>query len=208
MAQKFERQFIRPTVVPLLATAIALGLIVLIGKTLLALFESGKPELERLELIGAVCGALAILVIGALIATRPGKLGKLDEPVAVGDRSMFEPPLPPVEVQARNGPLGTADDIKPGDAVYAQSGQLAKVIGTLPGGEEYGQRYNGYIYAEGVFGATSELWIPVEAVIAVYPETHSVFLAIKGDETETYGWNRPPASFRRTPREPEPPKAL
>jgi hypothetical protein len=208
VAQKFERQFIRPTVVPLLATALALGLIVGIGKTLLALFEHGKPELERLELLAATAGALAILGLGGLIATLPGKLGKIDEPVAVGDRPMFAPPLPPVEVQTRNGPLGTVEDIKPGDAIYAQSGQLAKVIGMLPGGEEYGQRYKGYIYAEGVFGATDELWIPVEAVIAVYPETHSVFLAIKGDETETYGWNLPPASFRRTPREPEPPKAL
>jgi hypothetical protein len=208
VAQKFERQFVRPAVVPLLATAIALGLIVLIGKTLLALFEDGKPELERLELIGATLGALAILGVGALIATRPGKLGKIDDPVAVGDRPMFAPALPPVEVRARNGPLGAVDDIKPGDALYAQSGQLAKVIGMLPGGDEFGQRYRGYIYAEGVFGATDELWIPVEAVVAVYPETHSVFLGIKGDETETYGWNRAPAAFRRTPREPEPPKAL
>jgi hypothetical protein len=208
VAQKFERQFIRPAVVPVLATALALGLIVAIGKTLLALFEHDKPELERLELIGATLGALAVLGIGALIVTRPGKLGKFDEPVAVGDRPMFAPPLPPVDVQARNGPLGTVDDIQPGDALYAQSGQLARVIGMLPGGEEYGQRYRGYIYAEGVYGATDELWIPVEAVVAVYPETHSVFLGIKGDETETYGWDRPPASFRRTPREPEPPKAL
>jgi hypothetical protein len=208
VAQKFERHFIRPTVVPLLATAIALGLIVLIGKTLLALFESGRPELERRELLVATAGALAILGIGAFFATRPGRLGKIDEPVAVGDRPMFAPSLPPVEVQARNGPLGTVADIKSGDAIYAQSGQLARVIGTLPGAEEYGQRYKGYIYAEGVFGATDELWIPVEAVVAVYPETHSIFLGIKGDETETYGWNRAPASFRRTPREPEPPKAL
>jgi hypothetical protein len=208
VGQKFERQFIRPTVVPLLVTAITLGLIVLIGKTLLGLYEAEKPELERWELSGAVIMALAVLGIGALLATRPGKLGKLDEPVAIGDRPMFAPPLPPVDVQARNGPLGSVDDIKPGDAVYAQSGQLARVIGMLPGGEEFGQRYRGYIYAEGVFGATAELWIPVEAVVAVYPETHSVFLGIKGDETETYGWNRAPASFRRTPRAPEPPKAL
>jgi hypothetical protein len=208
VAQKIERNFLRPTIVSLCAAGLAALFIVTIGKTLLGLYTKGKPELERGELFFAVGLALAVLGVGAFIATRPRGNSKLDQPVALGHRPMFEPPLPPVEVTARNGPLGTVADIKPGDAVYAQSGQLARVIGVLPGGEEWGQRYQGYIYAEGVFGATSELWIPVEAVIAVYPETHSVFLAIKGDETETYGWNRPPAAFVRTPRAPEPPKAL
>jgi hypothetical protein len=39
------------------------------------------------------------------------------------------------------------------------------------------------------------MWIPIEAVSAVYPETHSAFLAIAGDEIEAYGWDNPPASF-------------
>jgi len=208
VAQKFEQNFIRPAVVPLVAAGLAALFIVTIGKTLLHLYEKGKPELERQELLFGVGLALAVLGIGAFVVSRPRSGGKLDQPVALGHRAMFEPPLPPVDVLARNGPLGTVADIKPGDALYAQSGQLAKVIGVLPGGEEWGQRYKGYIYAEGVFGATDELWIPVEAVVEVYPETHSAFLAIKGDETETYGWNRPPAAFVRTPRAPEPPKAL
>lgn len=208
MAQKFERNFIRPVVVPLLAAGIAALLIVTIGKTLLALHEKGKPELEREELLFAILVAIGVLAIGAFLALRPHRGSRIDQPVAIGHRAMFEPPLPPVRQLARNGPIGTVADIQPGDALYAQSGQLAKVIGVLPGGEEWGQRYKGYIYAEGVFGATHELWIPVEAVVAVYPETHSVFLAIKGDETESYGWNRPPAAFVRTPRAPEPPKAL
>jgi hypothetical protein len=37
-------------------------------------------------------------------------------------------------------------------------------------------------------------------VLAVYPETNSVFLAIKGDETEHFGWNRPPEGLRRGPK--------
>lgn len=82
------------------------------------------------------------------------------------------------------------------------------MIGLIPGGEEHGIRYQGYVYAQGLYGASDELWIPVEAVTAVYPESGSVFLAIKGDETETFGWNRPPEHFRRTPRPPELPKAL
>jgi hypothetical protein len=200
VGQKFERNFLRPAAVPLIAAGLAALLIVTIGKTLLALHEKGKPELERAELMFAVLIAIGVLAVGAFLALRPHSGSRLDQPVAVGHRAMFEPPLPPVDVMARNGPLGTVADIKPGDALYAQSGQLAKVIGVLPGGEEWGQRYKGYIYAEGVHGATDELWIPVEAVIEVYPETHSAFLAIKGDETESYGWNRPPAA--------EPPKAL
>jgi hypothetical protein len=208
VAQKFERNFLRPAAFPLLAAGLAALFIVTIGKTLLALYEKGKPELERGELFFAAGLAVAVLAIGAFLATRPHSGSRLEQPVAIGHRAMFEPPLPPVDVMARNGPLGTVADIKPGDALYAQSGQLAKVIGVLPGGEEWGQRYKGYIYAEGVFGATDELWIPVEAVVEVYPETHSAFLAIKGDETESYGWNRPPAAFVRIPRAPEPPKAL
>ncbi|MBA3275756.1 MAG: hypothetical protein H0T72_08175, partial [Chloroflexia bacterium] len=42
-------------------------------------------------------------------------------------------------------------------------------------------------------------WIPFEAVMSVYPETRSAFLAIKGDETEHFGWNVPPESVRRGP---------
>ena len=53
--------------------------------------------------------------------------------------------------------------------------------------------------ARGMFGASPELWIPFEAVMSVYPETQSAFLAIKGDETEHFGWNVPPESVRRGP---------
>jgi hypothetical protein len=48
-----------------------------------------------------------------------------------------------------------------------------------------------------LYGANDEMWIPLEAVYAVYPETGSAFLAAKGDEIEHFGWNLPPESFRR-----------
>jgi hypothetical protein len=41
------------------------------------------------------------------------------------------------------------------------------------------------------------MWIPFEAVTAVYPETQSAFLAIKGDEAESFGWTSPPESMTR-----------
>jgi hypothetical protein len=70
--------------------------------------------------------------------------------------------------------------------------------------EDYGHLRQGLIYAQGLHGANDELWIPGEAVAAVYPESHSAFLAIAGDEVEFLGWHRPPAGFRRTPRREEP----
>jgi hypothetical protein len=69
----------------------------------------------------------------------------------------------------------------------------------LPGATDFGKRFAGFIYAEGLSGASDELWIPVEAVMSVYPETRSALLAIKGDETEYFGWNEPPESLRRRP---------
>ena len=39
------------------------------------------------------------------------------------------------------------------------------------------------------------MWIPWEAVYAVYPETGSAFLAAKGDEIEHFGWNLPPGEL-------------
>ncbi len=74
-----------------------------------------------------------------------------------------------------------------------------------------GQAQSWYQFASGssgltyafVFGANDQMWIPIEAISAVYPETQAAFLAIAGDEIEAYGWDNPPASFnlRRTREE-------
>ena len=107
---------------------------------------------------------------------------------------MFAPEPPPVDVAARNGPMGTAADIAPGYVLYARSGALAQVIDVLRGVEEHGRVRSGLIYAQGMHGASDELWIPIEAVSAVYPETRSAFLAIKGDEPKpSAGTAHPPA---------------
>jgi hypothetical protein len=200
----FERRIIRPLVVPLGIFVVAAAIIIAIGETLRSLFKEGRADTSRPELYFAVLLALAILGICAFIATRPaGTLGPLDRELAIGNEPMFAPELPPVDIAARNGPLGTVDDIAPGYVLYARSGALAQVIDVLKGVEEYGRVRSGLIYAQGMHGASDELWIPNEAVSAVYPETRSAFLAIKGDETEAFGWNRPPSSFSRQPR-PEP----
>ena len=136
----------------------------------------------------------------AFLDSRPqGTLGPIDRDVALGRRGIFERPEPAEDVLLRQGPLGTVADIQPGYTLYAGNGPLATVRGMLPGATDYGKRFAGFIYAEGLKGAADELWIPVEAVMSVYPETRSALLAIKGDETDYFGWNEPPESLRRLP---------
>ncbi|HEY8445841.1 MAG TPA: hypothetical protein VIL01_01935 [Thermomicrobiales bacterium] len=205
MAQGFMTRIIRPLVVPLGVAIVAGALIIGIGEILLNLFEHGKPELERMELWFAVGLSLVILFGCGFLATRPaGATGLLDREVAIGDKPMFGPNLPPVDLAARRGPEGTVADIGPGYTLYARSGALARVVEVLSGIEEQGKMRRGLIYAQGLFGANDDLWIPVEAVAAVYPETRSAFLAIRGDEVEALGWHRAPASFSRQPRRPGP----
>src|SRR5690606_39189556 len=110
---------------------------------------------------------------------------------------MWDDALPPVDSRARFGELGAAQDIAAGYTLYAASGALATVQGVLPGGVDYGRKFSGMLYATGVKSAAKELWIPLEAVTAVYPESHSAFLAIKGDETEALGWTAPPEGMTR-----------
>jgi hypothetical protein len=203
-----NRLFIRPVLIPVIAFAISALLIIVIGEALLNLYETGVAEIQRREIWFGTVFALLILAAGAFVVTRPRTGGMLERDVVVGGQPMFAPAPPPVDVAMRSGARGVIADVGEGFAVYARSGQLARVIGIVPGGIEAGRQYRGYIYAEGVRGATPELWIPFEAVLDVYPETRAVFLAVKGDETETFGWNKPPASFNRVKMDTELPKTL
>ena len=198
MVARLKRQIITPMVMPIGVAIVVALLIISIGETLLALYQSGTPELQRVELWVGTLASLAIIGVAAFLASRPaGSLGPLDQDVVIGKREFFAPELPPVDVSVRNGPLGTVEDITAGYMLYARNGALARVVGIIPGSEEFGRRFRGFLYAQGVHGASDELWIPFEAVMAVYPQTQSAFLAIKGDETEHFGWNRAPASMRR-----------
>jgi hypothetical protein len=203
---KIYRELIMPAVVPIAVMVLTGILVVGIGEALLHLVDpNAGSELERPELWVATFLSLVVLGVCAFIATRPpGTLGKLDQPIAIGSRPMLAPPLPPVDVQARRGELGTLNDVTAGYTLYARNGALATVREVLPTArEDFGHLRQGLIYAQGVFGANDEMWIPGEAVAAVYPETRSAFLAIGGDEIEFLGWHRPPASFRRTPAKEE-----
>jgi hypothetical protein len=201
----FARAFLRPAFVFIFVALVVALLIVGIGNLLLRLHpEEIAPDLTsefiRPDLLVAFGLSLILLFAGAVLARpRRGEPRRIDEPVAIGERPFFAPVTPPPtdEAATMRGPQGTWGDIAPGFTLYARNGPLAKVVAVLPAEEEYGKTRRGILYASGLYGANDEMWIPVEAVYAVYPETGSAFLAAKGDEIEHFGWNLPPQSFRR-----------
>jgi hypothetical protein len=212
MGVGFGRAFLRPAFVFILVAAIVALLIVGIGQLLLALhpqmveheisgLASTVQEFVRPDLLTALGLSLVVLFGGALLSRPRSKPTPLDEPVAIGERPFFAPVEPPPtdEEATRRGPQGTWADIQPGFTLYARNGALAKVVAILPAEDEYGKSRRGILYASGLYGANDEMWIPLEAVYVVYPETGSAFLAAKGDEIEHFGWNLPPESFRRGP---------
>ncbi len=212
MSYSIGRSFIRPIIFPIVAFIVVAFFIIGIGEILLHLFESGLAEFERKELwFGVIWGLLIIGVASLLVRpshVKGAKKGMLDRDVVIGHKSMFIDSVAPVAPGSRSGEKGGVRDIVEGYTLYARSGEFAKVIGVMPGGTESGRNFRGYIYAQGVRGVSSELWIPIEAVLDVYPETESVFLAIMGDETEAFGWNKPPISFNRAQVVKELPKTL
>lgn len=210
MSGYVKRWLVAPVAIPIGVSIVVGILIVGIGELLIHLHdpEGNKDTLNRPELLTAL-GLAAVALFGlAYVSTRPHNPKGLLERQRVVGGPFLAPPPPPLDMQMRVGIEGSLNDIAEGYTLYARNGRLARVIGTVPGSEEYGRRFSGYIYAMGLHGASDELWVPYEAVIGVYPETRAVFLSIKGDETEHFGWNKPPLSVsRRAPRE-EGPKGL
>lgn len=203
----FAIKWIRPAFFALLAATVAGVAIVTIGTTLLnAVNEDVTSELQRKELWLGIGLTVAILAVASFLSKgKPGEEKFLDEPVAIGSTPMFDLPLPPVDHAARSGEPGTLADLGAGYTLYASSGALATVVDVLKSVEDIGGRTRTLIYGTGLYGVDEELWIPVEAVTGVYPETHSAFLAIRGDEINQYGWNRPPAAFSRNEQKTETP---
>lgn len=210
MGPYVKRWLLAPTVIPIGVSVVVAILIIGIGEILLALVdpEAEKDSLGRPELLFAVAISIVFLAVCALIATRPkGSTGALEADRVIGG-PFLAPPPPPLDVRMRSGRQGTVDEIVEGYTLYARNGPLARVLGTVPGSEEYGRRFSGYLYAAGLYGASAEMWVPYEAVIAVYPDSRSAFLSIKGDETEHFGWTKPPLSVSRKAPISEGPKGL
>lgn len=202
---KQRQQYFDSLVLPV-GTAIGIGiLITIIGRILISFYEGGDPDrLDRPELWIAIAILLGVIFIMGFISRQPDGTGFLGKEVAIGSTGFWDDALPPVDPTAKHGERGTTADISEGYTLYAASGTLAVVQGILPGGVDYGKRYSGMMYATGVKSASRELWIPFEAVTAVYPETKSAFLAISGDEAEFLGWNSPPEGVTRKSTVPVP----
>lgn len=195
---KLRQQYFDSVAVPV-GFLILIGiLIVTIGTTFINAYQGGeKDRIDRPELWIGIAILLGVIAIMSLLARQPDGTGLLGKDVVVGSVGMWDDALPPVDPRARLGELGAVSDIAEGYTLYAASGALATVQGLLPGGSDYGRRYSGMIYAAGVKSASKELWIPNEAVTAVYPESKAAFLAIRGDETEALGWTAPPEGMVR-----------
>ncbi len=208
MGRYIAVRWVRPAIVGITAAAITGFGIFLIGHLLLRFADhSVSQELERKELWIGLALTVGILAIAAFFATRPaGALGPLDKPVAIGKTPMAgELDLTPIPLSAKYGQEGTVADLAAGYTLYARNGGFAETIDIMKSVEDIGGIQRTLIYAKGLYGGQDELWIPIEAVSGVYPESRSAFLAIAGDEAETFGWNRPPVSFSRTERPKETP---
>jgi len=210
MVPYVKRWFLAPAIIPIGVAAVVAVLIIGVGEILVRLYDPTieKDSIGRPELLFAFAISVVFLAICAFLATRPkGSTGPLEADRVIGGPFLAAPP-PPLDVRMRSGPEGTIADIAEGFTLYARSGPLARVLGTVPGSEEYGRRFSGYLYAKGLYGASDQIWVPYEAVIGVYPETQSAFLSIKGDETEHFGWTTPPLSVSRKAPRSEGPKGL
>lgn len=210
MVPYVKRWLLTPAIIPIGVVAVVAALIIGVGEVLVRLYDPTieKDSIGRPELLFALGLSVVFLAACTAVALRPkGSTGVLEADRVIGG-PFLAPPPPPLDVRMRSGPAGTIADIGEGFTLYARSGPLARVAGVVPGSEEYGRRFSGYLYATGLYGASDQMWVPYEAVIGVYPETKSAFLSIKGDETEHFGWTTPPLSVSRKAPRSEGPKGL
>lgn len=199
MGRIFEK-YINPFVLPLGILVIILAVLAGVGEMYLALFVPGDTpdRLNRPELWTSIGILLGVIAIIAFVASRPkGSLGILEKEVMFGRKPLWSDELSPVDARALSGQPGTIGDLNAGYTLYAQSGAIGTVLGILPGGTDYGKRFSGFMHVEGMGHTAKQMWIPFEAVTAVYPESQSAFLAIKGDEAESFGWTSPPETMTR-----------
>lgn len=195
---KFRQQFVDSFAVAIGGIILIIAVLSTIGTIFIKTYQGGeKDRIDRPELLIAIGILLGVIVLMTALSRMPENAGFLGKDVAIGSSGMWDAALPPVDPRAKYGELGSVADISEGYTLYAQSGALGTVSGMLPAGVDYGKRFSGMMYAHGVKSAAKEMWIPLEAVTAVYPGSRAAFLAIKGDETEALGWTAPPESMTR-----------
>jgi hypothetical protein len=175
----FGKLFLRPIILLVIVFAFAVGWVVGYGEWLLAVVDPSvdRDSFARPEIWVAV-GSAAVIVIGAgLIAySPPGRFAFLEQRKLVGREPIFTLPPPGPAAVARHGATGSVGQIGGGYTLFLRDQPLAYVVGTVPGRRGQG----GFLYAAGFEGNARQIWVPVEAVAEVYPDSQSAFLTARG----------------------------
>jgi len=191
----FGKLFLRPIILLVIVFAFVVGFVIGYGEWLLTVTDSSidKDSFARREVWVAIISSAAIVVVAGLIAySPPGRFAFLERSQLIGKEPIFAPPSPGPAAIARSGSTGSVAQVAAGYTLFAKDTPLAYVIGTVPGRRGQG----GYFYAAGFDGNARQIWIPVDAVADVYPDTRSAFLAMRGTDPAAYGWTTMPESVK------------
>jgi len=175
----FGKLFLRPIIILVIVFALAVGFVIGYGEWLLSATDSTieKDSFARPEIwVAVISGAVIVLVAGLVAYSPAGRFAFLERGQIVGREPIFAPPAPGPSAVARSGTTGSVGQIDQGYTLFLQDAPLAYVIGTVPG--RRGQ--SGYLYAAGFEGNARQIWVPVEAVADVYPDSRSAFLTARG----------------------------
>lgn len=187
----FGKLFLVPIIMVAIVVVIVGAFIIGYGEALLHVHDASIAETSfRRPEIWVAAVPSAIVVIGALvIAYSPaGWFGWLEKGMTVGRTPIFAPAGPNAAEQARQGTTGTVDQVAPGYTLFVGDDPLGQVIGQTPGN---------YLYATGFHGGPRQLWIPHDAIDAVYPDSRAAFVRSRGGAIPA-SWASMPANLRRS----------
>lgn len=191
----FGKLFLRPLILLVVVFSAAVGFVVGYGEWLLAVTDPliDKDSFARPELWVAIISGAAIVIVAGLIAySPPGRFAFLERSQIIGKEPIFAPPPPGPAAVARSGSTGSVAQIVEGYTLFAKDTPLAYVIGTVPSRRGQG----GFLYAAGFDGNARQIWIPLDAVADVYPDTRSAFLTMRGTDPAALGWTTMPESVK------------
>ena len=187
----FGKLFLRPIIMVAIVVVIVAVVIIGYGEALWRAHEHNASIAEssfRRPEIWIAAVPSAVVVIGALIiAYSPaGWFGWLEKGMTIGRTPIFAPTNPNAAQEARHGATGTVDQVAAGYTLFVGDDPLGQVIGQAPGN---------YLYATGFQGGPRQLWIPHDAIDAVYPDSKAAFVRSRGGAIPA-SWATMPASLR------------
>ena len=191
----FGKLFLRPIILLIVVFAFAIGFVVGYGEWLLSVTDTSidRNSFARREIWVAIIPSAIIVIVAGLIAySPPGRFGFLERQQIIGKEPIFAPPPPGLAAVSRSGTLGNVRQVQQGYTLFSGDVPIAYVIGTVPARRGEG----GYLYASGFEGNARQIWVPIDAVHEVYPDTRSAFLRMRGNDPAAYGWTTMPESIR------------